>query len=327
MGPADLQGMIGSLTRLAGGREHVLVGPETADDAGVYLYQGHALVATADFITPVCDDPRRFGRVAAANSLSDVFAMGGRPLFALNLCCFPGEGIPEGVLAEILEGAAATLGDCGAALVGGHTVRDKELKFGLAVVGVADREKLLTNAAAQSGDRLLLTKPLGTGVLINAFKFDRIGAAELEPVLLEMERLNDRAAALALEHGVRAATDITGFGLAGHALEVARASAVRLRIVFDALPVHRGFYDLVAQGVTTGCTQSNRSFAAGSLTDRAGLDDGRRELLHDPQTSGGLLLSVPPAAVRDLLAGLADSGHTAAEIGEVMEGPAGLEIA
>jgi selenide,water dikinase len=318
--------MIGSLTRLAGGREQVLVGPETADDAGVYLHAGQALVATADFITPVCDDPRRFGRVAAANSLSDVYAMGGRPLFALNLCCFPGEGIPDGVLTAVLEGAAATLGECGAALVGGHTVRDKELKFGLAVIGVADPDRLLTNAGARAGDRLLLSKPLGTGVLVNAFKFDRIDAEALEPVLVEMERLNDQAANLALEHGAHAATDITGFGLAGHALEVARASGVRLRLRFAALPVHDGFYELVAQGVTTGCTTGNRTFVTPFIDDGVGLDDAHRELLHDPQTSGGLLLSVPAAAVAPILAGLAASGHTAAEVGEVLVGAVGLEI-
>src|SRR3954464_13309153 len=211
--------MIAPLVRLAGGDERILVGPETADDAGVYLLDGHALVATADFITPVCDDPRRFGRVAAANSLSDVYAMGGRPLFALNLCCFPElEGEGAEALGGVLRGAAEALVDAHAVLLGGHSVRDPELKFGLAVIGEADPQRLLTNAGAKPGDRLLLTKPLGTGILINSFKADKIDEAGLDPALVEMERLNAEAARLALAHGVTAATDVTGFGLTGHAL-------------------------------------------------------------------------------------------------------------
>src|SRR6476619_2288132 len=185
--------MIAPLVRLAGGDERILAGPETGDDAGVFLLDGHALVATADFITPVCDDARRFGRVAAANALSDVYAMGGRPLFALNLCCFP-KDLPDGVAGEILRGAADALADAGAALLGGHSVADDELKFGLAAIGEADPARLLTNAGARPGDRLLLTKPLGTGVLVNAFKFDKIDEAALEPALVQMERLNDVAA-------------------------------------------------------------------------------------------------------------------------------------
>jgi selenide,water dikinase len=304
----------------------VLVGPETSDDAGVFLHDGVALVATADFITPVCDDAARFGRIAAANALSDVYAMGGRPLFALNLCCFPGMGVPTEALQGILTGAAATLRRAGAALLGGHSVTDAELKFGLAVVGVADPERLLTNATARAGDRLLLTKPLGTGVLINAFKADKLDAAGLEPALVEMERLNDVACALALQHGAHAATDITGFGLAGHALEIARASRVGLRIAFGSLPVHAGFYDLAARGVTTGCTGPNRRHVAPLLEDRVGLSDAQRDLLHDPQTSGGLLLAVPEASAAPLLAELGRAGHRAAEVGEVLAGPPRLEV-
>jgi selenide, water dikinase len=319
--------MISPLVRLAGRDERILVGADTADDAGVFRFGDRALVATADFITPVCDDPRRFGRVAAANALSDVWAMGGRPLFALNLCCFPPLDPPDDqALAGILEGAAAALAEAGAALLGGHSVRDPELKFGLAVVGEADPARLLTNAGAQAGDRLLLTKPLGTGVLVNAFKVDKLDEAGLEPALREMERLNAEASRLALEHGVHAATDVTGFALAGHALGMARASGVGLRVEFERLPVHDGFFALVKKGISTGCTGANEANVAAVLTDRAGLDRVQRELLFDPQTSGGLLLAAPPESAAALLDALLATGHRAAAIGDVLPGPARLEV-
>lgn len=318
--------MVAPLTRLAGGDERIVVGPETGDDAGVFTLGEHTLISTADFITPVCDDPRRFGRVAAANSISDVYAMGGRPLFALNLCCFPGEGVPDGVLGQILEGAAETLADCGAVLMGGHSVEDQELKFGLAVVGQGDRRRLMTNAGARAGERLVLTKPLGTGVLVNAFKYDKIDEAELEPVLTEMERLNARASEIALAHGVRAATDITGFGLAGHALNIARNSTVRMRIDFDRLIVHDGFYGLVRKGISTGCTRNNQANAERLYVESRALTDEQREVLFDPQTSGGLLLAVSSENVSSLLAELADSGQRAAEVGEVLAGDPAFEV-
>ena len=293
----------------------------------MYLFGDRALVATADFITPVCDDPRRFGRVAAANSISDVYAMGGRPLFALNLCCFPPLDPPDDqALGGILQGAAEVLREAGAALLGGHSVRDPELKFGLAVIGEADPNRLLTNAGARAGDRLLLTKPLGTGVLINAFKADKLDEAGLEPALREMERLNDVASRLALEHGVHAATDVTGFGLTGHALGMARASNVGIRFAFEKLPVHPGFYRLVERGISTGCTDANELNVKPVFTDHAGLDRVRRELLFDPQTSGGLLLSTPPDQAPRLLEALLATGHQAAEIGEVLPGPAAIEV-
>jgi selenide,water dikinase len=319
--------MISPLVRLFGRDERILVGAATGDDAGVFRFGDRALVATADFITPVCDDPLRFGRVAAANALSDVYAMGGKPLFALNLCCFPElEGEGAAALAGILGGAAAALVEAGAALLGGHSVRDPELKFGLSVVGEADPDRLLTNAGACPGDRLLLTKPLGTGILINAFKVDKLDEAGLEPALREMERLNDEASRLALEHGVHAATDVTGFGLAGHALGMARASEAVLRFTFARLPVHAEVYRLIKAGVTTGCTVANEENVAAVLIDRAGLDRLQREVLFDPQTSGGLLLAVPPGSADALLAALLASGHAAAEVGEVLAGAPAIEV-
>ncbi len=306
----------------------MLVGPETSDDAGVYLLEdggsGRALVATADFITPVCDDPRRFGRIAAANALSDVYAMGGRPLFALNLCCFP--ELPDGVAAGILGGASDALREAGAALLGGHSVVDQELKFGLAVIGEADPARLLTNAGARAGDRLLLTKPLGTGVLINAFKFDKIGETELEEALVQMERLNAEAARLALAHGARAATDVTGFGLLGHAWNVARGSQVGLRFVFDALPAYGIFERLAKAGVTTGCTRANHENVAGALSLQRPLTSPQADLLVDPQTSGGLLVATPAERAGELLAALLAAGHRAALVGEVLPGPPRLEV-
>jgi selenide,water dikinase len=307
----------------------VLVGPETSDDAGVYLFEGHGLVATADFITPVCDDARRFGRVAAANSLSDVFAMGGEVLFALNLCCFPERGrtgVPDRELGAILEGAAETLAEAGGVILGGHSVRDDELKFGLAAVGRADPERLLTNGGARPGDRLLLTKPLGTGVLINAFKLGKLGADGLEEALTEMERLNAAASRLALAHGARAATDITGFGLAGHALEMARGAGATLRLRFADIPVLEGFHAMVRKRVTTDSTAANRRHCRDAFDDRAGLAPGEAEVLFDPQTSGGLLLAIAPERAGELLDALREAGHRAAEIGAVAQGPARVEV-
>lgn len=318
--------MIAPLTKLVGQGEQVKVGFETGDDAGVYVIDGLGLVATTDFITPVCDEPERFGRVAAANSLSDVYAMGGTPLFALNLCCFPGIGVPDGIFRRILEGAAGAMLEAKAALLGGHTITDAELKFGLAVVGRADPDRLLTNAGAQVGDHLLLTKPLGTGVLINSFRKEKLDDAGFEPALAEMERLNAVASTLALEHDAHAATDVTGFGLSGHLLAMLKASKVAARLSFGKLPVHEAFYPMVREGVTTGCTSKLRDLAESSLTDNIQLDAAQQELLHDPQTSGGLLIAAPQSQAATLLEKLRDTGHKAATIGTIVEGAGTLII-
>jgi selenide,water dikinase len=297
----------------------VIVGADAGDDAGVFLHEGRSLVATVDFITPVCDDPARFGRIAAANSLSDVYAMGGVPLFALNVCCFPAR-VPREALAEVLEGGARALVEAGAALLGGHTVQDDELKYGLAVVGQVERERMLTLAGARAGDRLVLTKPLGTGLMINAYKQDRIGAAALEPALVEMERLNSVASRLALEHGARAATDITGFGLARHGANLARASGAGLALDLGKIPVHEAFAALHSSGVTTCSTEPNRESVAAILED-GGHGETDYAILFDPQTSGGLLLAVPPERADGLVDALCREGHRAAVIGEVLPPP------
>jgi len=326
MGPADLSKLRGPV--LAGGspNDAVLVGPETADDAGVYLLGDEAVVATADFITPMCDDARRFGRVAAANALSDVYAMGGSVLFALNLCCFPEDAAPEGTLTAILEGGLEKIHEAGGALLGGHSVRDAELKYGLAVVGRADPKRLLTNAAARPGQHLVLTKPLGTGAIINGFRDGHLDAAGLEPALNGMERLNDVAARLALEHQVTGCTDVTGYGLAGHALEMARASAVTLELKVDALPVYAGFQRMCELCVSTRGARENEAAVTDSVKGHGDLAPQESQLLFDPQTSGGLLLSVGEATVDALLAELAATGHEAASIGMVVEGPPMLRV-
>lgn len=310
----------------AGLDDRIVVGPETADDAGVFRQGERDLIATADFITPVCDDPIRFGRIAATNAMSDVFAMGGTPLFGLNLCCFPGSGIPEGVLGEILEGAQRALADVGAVVLGGHTVRDPELKYGLAIIGEAPPERLLTLSGARPGDALILTKPLGTGALINAFKVDKLDADGLEPALQEMERPNAVAAQLALRHGAHAATDVTGFGLCGHAYNMARASGVGVELDYGALPVHAGFYSVAQRGVTTGCDTDNAEHVASNLRVERELSPFERQLLYDPQTSGGLLVSLSLESADVYLDELLEGGHTAARIGRIIGGEPAVTI-
>lgn len=313
--------MLRSLSGLPAIDDRVLVGPQTADDAGVFALDGTALVATADFITPVCDDPYRFGRVAAANSMSDVFAMGGEVLFALNLCCFPEKKAPVSVFTAILQGALDAVKEAGGALLGGHSVADPELKYGLVVIGRADPDRILTNSGAAPGQRLVLTKPLGSGVVLNAFRAGKLDDDALEPVLASMERLNASAARLALEHGATGCTDVTGFGLVNHALEVARASKVSVRIDFERIPAYQGFYEMAAGGVSTRGSEKNRQ-AAREFEDRAGLGKQERELLFDPQTSGGLLIFVPAHRAAALVEALRAAGDEAVDIGEVREGSA-----
>jgi selenide,water dikinase len=308
------------LTRLKGSDDpDLLVGFDTADDAGVYrVREDLALVQTVDLITPVCDDPYRFGQVAAANSLSDIYAMGGRPLTVLNICCFPGKGVPDGVFEQILRGGLDKAREAGAALLGGHTVRDQELKYGLSVTGVIDPRRILRNSGARPGDILVLTKPVGTGVMITAFKKDLISAEQFDKVLTQMEALSSMPAELALAHDADACTDITGFGLAGHVLEVARASRVGIRLRFSSLPIYEESLDLIVRGVSTGVTESNRAMAGTQIRLAEGLTEAQKGLLFDPQTSGGLLISTPASRAVALLAALHTRGAGASAIvGEV----------
>ena len=304
----------------------MLVGHATSDDAGVYrLSDALALVQTVDFFTPIVDDPYDFGRIAAANALSDVYAMGGTPLTALNVAAFPVEELGTEILARILEGGAAVAAQAGVAILGGHTVKDDEPKYGLAVTGVVHPDRVVTNAGARPGDVLVLTKRLGTGILTTARKRDVVEDDALAEAIAQMARLNAAASRAMLAHGAHAATDITGYGLVGHAGEVARASKAALAIDARAVPLLDGVLALVARGAVPGGTRDNLAEHAAFTQYADDVDDALRIVLSDAQTSGGLLIALPPERVAALLGEL--SAHeTAAVVGEVLAGPAGAVL-
>ena len=302
---------------------NVLVGVATNDDAGVYrIADDLALVQTVDFFTPVVDDPYDFGRIAAANALSDIYAMGGTPITALNVAGFPVETLGTEILGRILEGGAAVAKQAGVSILGGHTVKDDEPKYGLAVTGTIRPARIVTNASARPGDLLLLSKPVGTGVVTTAAKRDLLTDADLAPVIEQMIRLNDRASRAMLAHGVHAATDVTGYGILGHGGEMARASGVALAIDAHRVPLFDGVLELIARDVVPGGTKDNRAEHERFTEYAESVDDPLRTALSDAQTSGGLLMAVPPEAVEPILAELADLG-TVARIGEVLAGPPG----
>lgn len=314
------------LRRLPRGADpNLLVGMETGDDAGVYRIGADlALVNTVDFFPPIVDDAFAFGQIAAANALSDVYAMGARPLTALNLVAFPRAGLALEVLHEILRGGAEKLAEAGVALVGGHSVADAEVKYGLAVTGLVDPARVVTNAGARAGDRLVLSKPIGVGIVATAIKHGQADAALVARVTASMTRLNRHAAECMRAHGVHAATDITGYGLLGHALEMAAAAHVSLRIAHRAVPHFAEAFALLAQGVAPGGLGANRAAFARHVDFAAGVPEAWRALLFDPQTSGGLLVALPekeaPAYVAQLVAG--GDAH-AVVVGEVYENAAG----
>jgi len=289
------------------------VGRETFDDAGVFVLRDDlALVQTVDFFAPIVDDPYTFGQIAAANALSDVYAMGGEPLTALAIVGFPAGKLPPSVLSEILRGGQDKVREAGAVLIGGHSIIDEELKFGLSVTGQAHPARLLTNASARPGDRLVLTKPLGTGLLATAAKADRLSAEAQLALHDSMRALNAVASRAALSHGVTCATDVTGFGLLGHALNIARGSGTTLRIDGRTLPELPGARELWRAGTRTGGAERNETYLAPHV-DSSSADPADLALALDPQTSGGLLLAVPP----DALAGYLSAVPGAVEIGVV----------
>lgn len=305
----------------------LIVGFHGADDAGVVrLDDERALVQTVDFFTPVVDDPHTYGRIAAANALSDVYAMGGVPLSALNILCFPEGALPEWVLEAILAGGQDAVTESGALLVGGHSVRDKELKFGMSVTGVVHPERCWTNAGAQPGDCLILTKALGTGVLTTALKRGVVDRAAIEPAVRSMAALNRGARDAAVEGVVHGATDVTGFGLGGHGWEMARASGVTLEFWWSSLPLLPGALEAAEAGAVPGGTKKNRRYPGDRLTVDPACPSVATDLLLDPQTSGGLLLAVPASERHGLQERLNRSGCISAWVGQVREGPAAVRL-
>jgi selenide,water dikinase len=290
------------------------VGRETFDDAGVFrLSDDLALVQTVDFFAPIVDDPYLFGQIAAANALSDVYAMGGEPMTALNIVGWPVDKLDIAVLGEILRGGQDKVHQAGALIVGGHTVIDEEIKYGLSVTGRVHPKKILSNAGARAGDQLILTKPIGTGLLATAMKQGRLGPSAAEAMYASMTRLNKHAAETAVRLGSSCATDITGFGLLGHAYHLARASGVTLRIESARVPLLPEARTLAASGLRTGGLERNESYLD-SRIEWGSADATDKALLQDPQTSGGLLVAIPAAAAAEYLSAVDDSVH----IGEVV---------
>jgi selenide, water dikinase len=298
----------------------LLVGYHTNDDAGIYrLNDELALVTTADFITPPVNDPYLFGEIAAANALSDVYAMGGRPVTCLNLVCFPSKKLPPEELYQIIAGALSKITEAGAVLAGGHSIDDDEPKFGLAVTGVVQPGKYWTNAAARPGDVLILTKPIGSGVLFNANLKGWVSRGALAECLEILCTLNKAAAEVLHEFDVHAVTDITGFGLAGHALGMAKASGVCLQVEVGSLPVMREALQMYEKGMSTGSNANNRNLAEKHMSIKKALSARHEEILFDPQTSGGLLAAVPERDSAEILRTLhARSVPHAVAIGRVL---------
>lgn len=302
----------------------MLVGPRTADDAAIYRVSDElALIQTVDFFTPVVDDPYQFGAIAAANSLSDVYAMGGRPVLALNVVGFPrgSDATPMSMLAEILRGGAEKAREAGIDIVGGHTVDDREPKYGLCVTGFVHPQKYWTNVGGSAGDRLVLTKPIGTGIVTTAVKAGTAGGEAMRAAIETMAALNRAAAEVGREVGVRACTDITGFGLLGHLREM--LSGVGARIHRSAVPVLPGARELAAKGAIPGGTRRNMESLVRFVDYDGAVDEVDRLLLCDAQTSGGLLFAVEPSRVETLLSRLAGAGVPGATVGELVAEPAG----
>jgi selenide,water dikinase len=309
---------------------NLLVGIETADDAAVYrLSDEIAMINTVDFITPPVDDPYWFGQISAANSISDVYSMGGKPLTALNVVMFPSKHLDMGMLRDILRGGHDKVVEAGACLVGGHTVDDEEPKYGLCVSGVVHPDQVITNAGSRPGDALILTKPLGSGVLFNAVRSGKLPFVDLErDVLPSLAALNGAAMEAALGFDLHACTDITGFGILGHAIEVAHGCDARVVLQHADLPFYPYALDMYKKGESTGSNKANREMVHKHHFDiQVSLSGPEEELLYDPQTSGGLLLSLPADQADDLLAALQDKGVAAAvRIGEVVDEPVGITL-
>ncbi len=296
----------------------LIVGFNKADDAGVFrLSENLALVQTVDFFPPIVDDPYWFGQIAAANALSDVFAMGGKPITALNIVGFPASTMPLSILTDILRGGAEKVEEAGAVVVGGHSIKDKELKFGISVTGIVDPHKVVTNSGAKPGDVIFLTKPLGTGLITTGIKRGKVSDDLAMTAIRTMAALNRTAAELMVRHAAHAATDITGYGLLGHAYEMASGSNVSIRIDAQSLPLLPDVLQLAELGMIPGGANDNRKYLEPFVSIAESVDKNLEAVMYDPQTSGGLFIALPESHVSAFLADARGSGLLAAQIGRV----------
>lgn len=319
IGPADLSQVIRSLPASEPNPD-LLVGLDTSDDAGVYRLTGDmALVQTVDFFTPIVDEPYSFGQIAAANAISDIYAMGGKPLTVLNIVAFPISTLDKSILADILRGAADKVREAGATLVGGHSIDDKEPKFGLAVTGLVHPDKVRTNAGAKPGDKLILTKPIGVGIMTTSIKKNALTEKEIERVTRVMSTLNKTAAETMESYQVHGCTDVTGFGLMGHALEMAKGSGTGIRIKRSDVPVLPRVRELAESGNVPGGTKNNYAHVEADIDFPSELDQIDRWILCDAVTSGGLLIAVDSGEAEELLQALVGAGVEASLIGEVTD--------
>jgi selenide,water dikinase len=319
VGPEDLDQILKELPLPKDPK--VLVGLDTSDDAGVYqLNDEVALVQTVDFFTPIVDDPFTFGQIAVANALSDVYAMGGTPLTGMNLVAFPIKILSPSILKEILLGGLSKMKEAGVALVGGHSIEDPEIKYGLAVTGVVHPKKILTNAKAKVGDKLVLTKPLGTGIIATALKGEMASEEAIGKIVESMVTLNRTASEWMKKHGAHACTDITGFSFIGHALEMAIASQVGMVIQSSAVPIFPEAMEYAKLGLVPGGAYSNRDFFSCKVEIHPVVPNLLVDVFYDPQTSGGLLISLPPGEAEKLVVTLKKEGLThSSMVGEVVE--------
>ena len=323
MGPEDLDQILRELPIQKDPK--VLVGLDTSDDAGVYqLNDEAALVQTVDFFTPIVDDPFTFGQIAVANALSDVYAMGGTPLTGMNLVAFPIKTLPSSILKEILLGGLSKMEEAGVALVGGHSIEDPEIKYGLAVTGLIHPQKILTNAKARAGDKLVLTKPLGTGIIATALKGGMASEEAVRKIVQSMVTLNRKASERMKKFEAHACTDITGFSFIGHALEMAAASQVGMVIQSGEIPIFSEAMEYAKLGLIPGGAHSNRQFFSCKVEVHTKVPDLLMDILYDPQTSGGLLISLPSDRVQDFVGALKREAQMDAWIvGQVVESPPG----
>ncbi len=311
---------MGSLPRVDDSK--VLAGYEASEDCGIYLIRDDlAMVQTIDILTPVVDNPFVFGQIAACNALSDVFAMGARPLTALSFVGFPRSGMDMEVLEQMHRGGLDKLGEAGTVLLGGHSIADKEIKFGYAVTGEVHPGGIIRNGGAREGDALVLTKPLGIGVLTHGVKQDKTSAEELAAAIFQMTSLNMNASRTARQFGASAMTDVTGFGLAVHALEMARSSGMSVELDSSSVPILPGALRVAGEGCMPGAVKTNREFAQGSVSYADSVDETLQCLLNDPQTAGGLLIAVDRHSARKMARRITEEGGMAAVVGRVV--PAG----